>query len=454
MSTAVVLFTRDLRVVDQPALVAAAAESSHVQPLFVLDPAQLRASSPNRTAFLLEALADLDRSLSHLGAPLAVRFGDAVVETVCLARELRATSVHLSGDVSRLARRREERLQRDLSHERIGLHLHPGVTVVPPGDLAPAGGDHYRVFTAFWRRWSVQPLRARLAPPDVLTAPRAVRRGRLPGLGEIQPGLRSPSCPGGGETAGRRRLASWLASGADAYDAGRDDLAADVTSRLGAYLHFGCLSPLEIAERLVESGVAGEMRRQLCWRDFFHQLLAARPELDREDMHPGRREWSDRPDALAAWREGRTGYPLVDAGMRQLQEEGFMHNRARLVTASFLTRTLGVDWREGARQFAALLADADVASNAGNWQWVAGTGANPRPGRVLNPTRQARRFDPGGDYVRRFVPELAGVAGARVHEPWLLGRRRPRAYVQRIVIRDQELRVPPATRLTHSRGAR
>ena len=217
-------------------------------------------------------------------------------------------------------------------------------------------------------------------------------------------------------------MTRWLARGLAAYDRLHDDLAADGTSRLGAYLHFGCLSPLELAERASGREGAEPFVRQLCWRDFYAQLLAARPEISHADFRPRGHRWRDDAGALAAWKEGRTGYPIIDAGMRQLAREGFMHNRARLLTGSFLTKDLYLDWRLGAAHFAGLLVDGDVASNSGNWQWVAGTGVDTRPNRVFNPISQARRFDPSGDYVRRYVPELAGIEGSAVHEPWKLAR--------------------------------
>ena len=180
---------------------------------------------------------------------------------------------------------------------------------------------------------------------------------------------------------------------------------------------------MELARAALPRPGGAEFCRQLAWRDFFHQVTAAFPDIATTDYRPGpqgARDWTQDPDALDAWRAGRTGIPVVDAGMRQLAAEGFMHNRARMITASFLTRTLGIDWRCGYRHFGDLLADGDVACNAGNWQWVAGTGNNPRPGRVLNPLRQAARFDHDGDYVRRYVPELAGLGGPDVRAPWRL----------------------------------
>jgi deoxyribodipyrimidine photo-lyase len=231
------------------------------------------------------------------------------------------------------------------------------------------------------------------------------------------PGELPAGASGGGETAARAALERWLASGVGDYASVRDDLAADATSKLSIPLHLGLLSPLEIAGR----SQSAELVRQLAWRDFYAQLLAANPWSEGRDLTPRRREWDDDPEALAAWKEGLTGYPVVDAGMRELAATGFMHNRARMIVASFLTKDLNVDWREGAAHFSRLLLDGDVASNTGNWQWVAGTGVDTRPGRIFNPTLQARRYDVTGEYVRRWVPELAGVDGAAVHEPWKLG---------------------------------
>ena len=206
--------------------------------------------------------------------------------------------------------------------------------------------------------------------------------------------------------AGRRRLDAWLDDGLARYVELADDLAADATSRLSPYLHFGCVSAGEVVARALEREGAEPFVRQLCWRDFNHQLLAARPELARDDLRPRSAAWRDDDEGFEAWREGRTGYPLVDAGMRQLMAEGFMHNRARLVAGSFLTKHLGIDWRRGAEHFFEQLVDGDVANNTANWQWVAGTGTDTRPNRRLSPSRQAERFDPDGAYVRRYLPEL------------------------------------------------
>ncbi len=433
MRTAVVLFTRDLRVHDQPALAAAVAAAERVVPLFVLDAAVLaRFGAPNRVAFLLDALADLDASLRARGGALFLREGAVVEEALRVARESGAEALFMSEDVSAYAQARERRLRAACAAERLALHVLPGVTAIPPGDLAPEGADCYRVFTPYWRRWHLAARRAQAATPRRIEVPGRLARGRRPAAARLVRGTPSPELPPGGETEARRRLTGWLARGLADYDRLHDDLAADGTSRLGAHLHFGCLSPLEVVERAHGREGAEPFQRQLCWRDFYAQLLAARPEIAHDDFRPRGHRWRSDRAALAAWREGRTGYPVIDAGMRQLAREGFMHNRARLLTASFLTKDLYLDWRLGAAHFAALLVDGDVASNSGNWQWVAGTGVDTRPNRVFNPIAQAKRFDPGGDYVRRYVPELAGIAGPAVHEPWKLARP-PRGYPKPIV---------------------
>ena len=431
MTAAVVLFTRDLRVHDNPALHAACAAAEHVVPLFVFDDEVLeRFGAPNRIAFLLESLRDLDGSLRARGGALVLRRGDVVAESARCAREVGAEAVFLAEDVSWYSNKRKQRL------EQAGLDARsfPGVTVIPPGQLAPSGGGpHFSVFTAYWNRWRFEVRRAALEPPASISLPPGLDPGCVPDAAELSHRSASSALPRGGEGEGRRRLASWLETGLDRYPELRDDLAADATSRLSPYLHFGCVSPLEVVERSLGRTGSEEFVRQLCWRDFNHQLLAARPEIARQDLRPRGDRWRDAEMDFIAWREGRTGYPLVDAGMRQLLEEGFMHNRARLVTASFLTKHLYLDWRLGADHFASLLVDGDLANNTVNWQWVAGTGADTRPNRMFNPTRQALRYDPSGVYVRRYVSEFADIEGGAVHEPWRLGMLRPAAYPEPIV---------------------
>jgi deoxyribodipyrimidine photo-lyase len=436
MNTLIVLFTRDLRLRDHPALTAAARDADRVVPAFVLDEKLLagRCGAPNRLAFLADSLRDLDDSLRSRGARLIVRRGDPVREVLRLARRTGADGIYVSDDVSGYARRRRCRLAEECARERIALRAFPGVTVVPAGELLPAGGDHYRVFTPYWRAWRGAKRRAPLRAPRRLSLPAELDRAPGPDLRRLAGAPDAGNLPAGGENAGQAGLERWLRRGRQAYEQRSELLAADATSRLGPYLHFGCLSAAELLDRVGRRWGGEAVARQLCWRDFHHQVLAARPDLPRVDYRRPRRWRRDRR-LLRRWSDGRTGYPIVDAGMRQLAEQGFMHNRARLIAASFLTKSLGIDWRLGAAHFERLLVDADLACNVGNWQWVAGTGNDTRPNRILNPIRQARRFDPDGDYVRRYLSELRGVEGRAVHEPWRLepDRRRALGYPDPIV---------------------
>lgn len=413
MRTAIVLFTRDLRVHDNPALAAACANADRVIPLYVLDPT-LHDLSPNRTRFLHQCLADLRAELRRRGGDLVVRHGDPVAETIRLAGETGAEMVGLAADVSRYARRRESRLRAECESHRLALKLFPGVTVVDPGAIRPGGGGPaYRVFSPYHRAWLGAKWRDQVAAPAKIALPEGVEAGTLPTI----PDGASPHAAEGGETVARRRLAGWLGS-LDAYGEMHNDMPGDGTSRLSPYLRWGCLSPLAVAQA---AGDAEPFVRQLCWRDFYYQITLAFPHISTEAIRPSANdEWRDDPQALRHWQEGTTGVPVVDAGMRQLRAEGWMHNRARLITAAFLTKHLGVDWRPGLQWFFHWLIDGDVPNNSGNWQWVAGTGNDTRPYRRFNPIRQAQRFDPEGVYVRRYVPELKGIEGPAVHQPWLL----------------------------------
>lgn len=436
--TAIVLFNRDLRVHDHPAL-AAAAKAAWTVPLFVFDERLLgsRFAAPNRVAFMLEALRDLDERLRRLGARLYLRRGDPVRETIAAARECGATRLHVSADWSAYARRREEGLARACAEERIEFTAHPGVTVVPPGAVTPGGGDHFKVFSPYHRAWGGLPWRDQLGAPRKLNAPSKLPGGRLPSLESLTAGRPSPQRMPGGETEGRKLMRAFLGNGVGRYEERHDDLPGDATSRLSAYLRWGCVSPLELAREAGGRRGGAAFARQLCWRDFHHQVLAATPSLPRRDYRPRRDRWSRSERVLDAWREGRTGYPLVDAAMRQLAEEGFMHNRARMTVASFLCKDLYVDWREGAWHFWDLLSDGEIANNAGNWQWVAGTGNDTRPNRVLNPVRQAKRFDPDGIYVRRYLPELESVRGKAIFEPWRMEGFERLDYPEPIVDHDE-----------------
>jgi deoxyribodipyrimidine photo-lyase len=419
VKTALILFNRDLRTHDHPAL-SAASRAERTVPLFVLDEALLgsRFAAPNRVAFMRESLADLDRALKKIGGRLFVRRGDVVEETMKVAAESDATELHVSADWSAYARGRERRLAEACEGERIEFTAHPGITIVEPGAVTPTGGDHFKVFSPFHRAWSGVPRRQIQGAPRRLSVPSGPAAGELPATDALTDGELSPDRAPGGEDEGRKRMRAFLRDDLSRYEDQHDDLPGDDTSRLSAYIRWGCVSPAELAAAAAGRRGGGAFVRQLAWRDFHHQVLAATPTLPRRDYRPRGDRWSRSERALEAWREGRTGYPLVDAAMRQLRREGFMHNRGRMTVGSFLCKDLYVDWRAGAWHFWDLLSDGEIANNAGNWQWIAGTGNDTRPNRVLSPVRQAERFDPEGHYVRRYLPELESVRGKAIFRPW------------------------------------
>lgn len=429
MGTAIVWFRRDLRVHDHPALLAAREGADRLVPLFCLDDRLLRGrhTSGARTAFLLECLRDLDESLARLGTRLVVRHGPPERELVGLVRDTGATAVHFSADVSPYAHARGRRVRTVLDGEGVELCAHPGLWACDrPGDVTTAKRTPQTVFTPYYRKW----LEAERRPVD--TTPRklpplpgGLAKGRLPSLASLGLEREVARPAAGGERAGRERMRAFLAGPVRDYEANHDALGADATSRLSPYLHLGCVSARELEDRLPRGEGPAAFRRQLCWRDFYAQLLLHHPGNAREEFrakYRGTIGWESPGADFDAWREGRTGYPLVDAAMRQLRSEGWMHNRARLVAGSFLTKHLGIDWRHGERWFMRLLVDGDEASNNGNWQWIGSVGVDPQPvyRRVYNPARQQERHDPDGTYVRRHVPELRPVPDEHLAEPWLM----------------------------------
>jgi deoxyribodipyrimidine photo-lyase len=315
--------------------------------------------------------------------------------------------VYLNYDVTPYAARRDAAVAERLDAAPI---VHCGNVVQPPGSITTNEGTVPRVFTAFWKRWQGHDLPTVPDPGDATV-------GELPGSAD-RPAVDAGPNP-------HARLDEFVTGALADYPEQRDLPDVDGTSQLSIALKTGRLGAVTAARVAAEAGTRGEpWVRQLCWRDWYAHLLAEHPELVDHAQRPeydGIR-WRDDPDGLAAWKEGRTGVPIVDAGMRQLAATGWMHNRVRMITASFLVKDLLINWREGERHFRHLLADGDVPQNVGNWQWVAGTGPDAAPYfRVFNPSLQSRKFDPEGGYLRRWVPELAGLDDAAIHEPSTLG---------------------------------
>lgn len=427
--TSLLWLRRDLRLHDHPALRAALDDGGPVVPAFCFDPRLLggRHASGPRAQFLLDCLGDLRESLRTRGSGLVVRHGLPEQILPELAGELEASRVFWTGDVSPFATRRDQSVCHALEARDIEVRVLPGLFVLDdPAQLLTSGGDPYRVFTPFHRAWLRCSRREILPAPRTLPAlPQGVEQGKLPRLRDLGLEETAEQAPTGGESAGRERMRRFLVEGIAGYGSGRDDLGADASSRLSPYLHFGCVSPRELESQLPSGSGAQEFRRQLCWRDYYAHVLARFPGNARhefQDRYRGSIRWSGAENAFQAWCEGRTGYPLVDAAMRQLRREGWMHNRARLVVGSFLTKDLGLDWRWGERWFMRMLIDGDEANNNGNWQWIASVGVDPQPPfrRIYNPARQQARFDADGAYVRRYVPELRDVPDEYLPEPWTM----------------------------------
>ena len=414
--TAIVWFRRDLRVHDHPALAAAAERFEHVACAFVLDESLLdgRYRSPTRVAFMLGCLRELDEELRARGGRLIVLRGRPERELPALARELDAGAVLWSADVSPYARGRDARVVAALRDAGVEGHGVGGTYVVD--DVAAPGTQ--QVFSPYFRAWQKQPRRDPLpAPPRIPSPPAPVAsdatKGSDPAYEALCPRLLRGLTPGvadpvraPGERAARKALDAWFA---EPLDDPRNGLRSSI---LSPYLRWGCLSARECEARAEQHGGRGARAwaRELAWRDFYAQTLLTHPGNVRHEQQQRMRglEYEEHPERLQAWKDGRTGFPFVDAGMRQLAAQGWMPNRVRLVAGSLLTKELQLDWREGERHFAELLLDGEPAQNNGNWQWIASVGTDPAPyfRRMYSPDRHQERFDPDGEYVRRWIPEL------------------------------------------------
>jgi deoxyribodipyrimidine photo-lyase len=437
----VMWFRRDLRLRDNPALLAAAGQyglgdgSAAVVPLFVFDPALWRPAGGPRRAQLAASV----RALSgRVGAPgVAVRRGDPVHEVVLVAKAMRAAAVHVAADFGPYGGARDEAVQKALAEHGIEFVRTGSPYAVAPGRVLSKAGRPLQVFTPFFRAWMAHGWR------EPCPAPRGVEWVHPPTVHDpLTAG--DPLSPAG-ETAALRRWRTFRDRMLADYADSRNTPAIDGTSDLSTALKYGELHPRTLLADLAEAdadadpmgrGGVATFRRELAWREFHADVLCHRPRTAREYLRP---EFAHMPYAapgksLEAWQQGRTGFPMVDAGMRQLQHTGWMHNRVRMIVASFLVKDLHLEWQHGARWFMQHLRDGDLASNQLNWQWVAGCGADAAPYfRVFNPVAQGERFDPDGAYVRAWVPELRHLAGGAAHTPWQVEDGYAHGYPQRIV---------------------
>jgi deoxyribodipyrimidine photo-lyase len=426
---AILWFRDDLRLADQAALQAAIETGCPVLPVFILDDANPGCWAPGGASrwWLHHSLVSLRQSLAERGSHLTLRRGDSVAIIQEIAEQSGAAEVFTGGSADPWARRVDQAAAEALGGK---LHRMRTTTLFRPDSIRTRTGGAYSVYTPFANAClglggPKAPSPAPGTIPAAGTAPRSDRLedwGLLPTKPDWAAGLRDTWIPG--EAGAMARAEAFLAHGLSGYAAARDRPAADGTSMLSPHLHFGEISAVQLWH-LAQRAPAGEPKRsfirELLWREFCANLLWHNPGLPEAPLKSefAKMPWRDDRPALRAWQKGRTGVPIVDAGMRQLWQTGWMHNRVRMIVASFLVKHLMIPWQDGEAWFWDTLVDADLANNAGNWQWVAGCGADSAPYfRIFNPVLQGRKFDADGEYVRRFVPELAGLNAPHIHAPW------------------------------------
>ena len=431
MTTSVLWLRRDLRLADAPALLAARDAADEVLPLFVLDDVLRGTSGAPRLAFLYGCLRELEERTDGRLRLLTGRPEDVVPRVV---RETGATSVHVSSDHAPYGRERDARVEEALGE--VPLVRTGSPYAVTPGQLRKDDGTPFKVYSPYARAWTARGVHSPAPTPRRLP----FTDGGLPSDGvPADPDLGGVRLPPPGERAALARWREFLGEQVERYHDQRNSPGVAGTSQLSVYLKYGCIHPRTLVAQLPEGPGGEAVRREVVFRDFYADVLHHRPESARSELQPqmAALEYDEGPVADArfeAWATGRTGYPVVDAGMRQLLEEAWVHNRVRMIVGSFLCKDLHLHWRRGARHFMQHLRDGDLASNQQGWQWIAGTGTDPSPYfRVFNPVKQGRDHDPDGDYVRRYVPELRGVEGPAVHEPWTLPGGLPEGYPERIV---------------------
>jgi len=429
MKTAMWWIRRDLRLNDNQALTVALQQADYVLPVFIVDPGLTQSDyvGDKRLAFLWAGLRRLEADLQARGSRLLVLHGDPVTELAALVRETGATLIVAEADVSPYARRRDQQVA-----ETLPLQLVSGLTVFPPDAVLKADGTPYTVFTPFSRTWKTMP------PPSLGSIILAPERIPTPPRPQSRPVPVAPALPDTvpfkpGEAEARQRLERFKNGIIFQYGDNRNRVDLTGTSGLSPWLRFGMLSPrqavaaawqaIELAPDEPARKSAETWLNELIWREFYISILYHFPQVRRRSFRPEYDgiEWDNDPAAFAAWTEGRTGYPIVDAAMRQLSQTGWMHNRARMITASFLVKDLLIDWRWGERWFMQQLVDGDPAANNGGWQWTAGVGTDAAPYfRIFNPILQSKKFDPTGTYIRRWLPELAAVPEKHIHTPWTM----------------------------------
>ena len=424
---AIIWFRRDLRINDHPALLTAVESAEQVIPLFILDKTQIKEAGAKLLAYMAQSLRSLDESL---GNNLHIIEGDQVEVLTALIKKYDVQEVHISAEYERYG------AERDAKVEAAGIKLvrtGSPYAVTPGRVVKPSDATPYKVYTPFYRAWRTHGWRAPAKTPKSMKFVQPTSEYRNFPDFPLPKGVEIIKA---GEAAALSRFKEFTKKGLDTYDENRNFAGIDGTSKMSSYLKFGEIHPRTLLENLGESKAHDTFRKEIAWREFYADVLFNNPMTDREYYAPRFADMRyDEPGAqFKAWCEGKTGYPFVDAAMRQLIQEGWMHNRTRMVVASFLVKDLHLEWQLGERFFAEHLVDYDVASNAHGWQWTAGTGTDASPYyRVFNPIEQGKRFDENGDYIRKYVPELAHLSAAEIHEPWLYLDGYSKGYPERLV---------------------
>ena len=411
-----------MRLKDNQALQTADPENRRVIPVFILDPMLLKREAEKRKAFLFNGLHGLDKSLRASGSRLVIRAGKPVEELLRIVNETGATAIFAEEDYTPYARKRDQMVA-----ESLPLQLLGGLTLHHPRSVGKPDGSPYTVFTPYSKAWKKLPL------------PNIVKDGLMGRFIPVAESIQSFAIPEtstgvyfkAGEEEAERRLREFLDGGVYDYQEARNRMDLDGTSSLSPYFRFGMLSSRRAILSVIEvirnapekAGRAGAETwlNELIWREFYHSILYHFPDVSRQAFRPEMRgiEWNQDQNQLSAWKNGMTGYPVVDASMRQLATLGWMHNRGRMITASFLVKDLLINWQQGEEWFMRQLVDGDLAANNGGWQWTAGVGTDAAPYfRIFNPILQGKKFDPEGTFIRKWIPELTNVSQKYLHEPW------------------------------------
>jgi deoxyribodipyrimidine photo-lyase len=469
--TAIVWFRRGVRVRDNHALTEAVKSAETIVPVFILDPTILThpTTAPVRARFLFESLQSLDGELRKIGGQLIMRHGKPAEELERLVHETGATALFFGREYEPYGRERDKAVIEAMRKRGVTVTETDDHLLTEPGEVMSKSGTAYTVFTPYKRVWFEQAMDAPLPAPKRIVLPDGLHSEAIPevpasvGVSEEYGGNAPEVRVKGGEAEGAKWLQKFLDSCLGEYAAERDYPSHEGTSRLSAYLRMGVISPRQIFDavrsRREESpgkvaGGALTFLSELAWRDFYYQILFHFPHVQNGAFKPvyDGIQWENDDALFAAWRDGKTGYPIIDAASRQMNAQGWMHNRARMISASFLCKDLLCDWRLGERIFMQRLVDGDQASNNGGWQWAAGTGTDAQPFfRIFNPVSQGEKFDADGAYVKQWCPELRRIPAKYVHKPWelsaaeqeavgcVLGRDYPRPIVDHKVQREKAL---------------